>query len=341
MHALTLLAALLLTVFAAWSSTGLVRRHALQNAMLDIPNSRSSHDVPTARGGGLAIVCIYVLCLLILLFLRLLDLSLVAALVGGGAAIAAVGYLDDRKALRARVRFAVHLIAAVWVVALLGGLADPSLRVFGLQGALAGSVIAVLALGWMTNLFNFMDGIDGIAASEAVFIATAAAWLGWRHGADTGMTMAMLALAGSTAGFLIWNWPPARIFMGDVGSGFLGFSLAALAIAASRRGLMPIEAWVILGGVFLVDATLTLLRRIVRGERWFEAHRTHAYQHITRRWNAHLPVTVAVIAIDVLWLLPWAWLATNFQDRAPWFLAAALIPLALLAFAAGAGRREE
>jgi Fuc2NAc and GlcNAc transferase len=234
-HALALLTALLLTAFAAWASTGLVRRHALQHAMLDIPNPRSSHDVPTARGGGLAIVFTFVLCLLLLLFLRLLDINTVAALVAGGGAVAVVGYLDDRNVLRARVRFGVHLIAAIWVVGLVGGLADHSLRIFGLHGIVAGSVIAILALAWMTNLFNFMDGIDGIAASEAVFIAAAGAWLGWRQGADIGMTMALLSLAGATAGFLIWNWPPARIFMGDVGSGFLGFSLAALALAASRR----------------------------------------------------------------------------------------------------------
>jgi Fuc2NAc and GlcNAc transferase len=338
---LGLLVAFLLTVLAAWAVTGLVRRHALRNSMVDIPNSRSSHLVPTARGGGLAIVLIFLPCLLILFCLRMLDTGTVAALVAGGGAIAVVGYLDDRKALPARVRFGVHLIAAIWVVVLLGGIADNSLRAFGLQGIFAGSVIAVLALSWMTNLFNFMDGIDGIAAIEAVFIAGAGAWLGWQHGADTGLTLAMLLLVGATTGFLIWNWPPARIFMGDVGSGFLGFCLAALGLAVSKRGIMPIEVWVILGGVFLVDATLTLLRRVLRGDRWFEPHRTHAYQRLARRWNAHLPVTAAVVAIDVIWLLPWAWMAANFPERARWFVAAALVPLAVLAFAFGAGGREE
>jgi Fuc2NAc and GlcNAc transferase len=339
-HAIALLAALLMTVFSAWAGTGLVRRHALQNAMLDVPNPRSSHAVPTPRGGGLAIVFTFIVGLLLLFLLRLLDVDTVAALAAGGGSIAVVGYLDDRNALPARVRFAVHLIAALWVVGFLGGLGDDSLRMFGLQGIYAGSVIAVLAVAWMTNLFNFMDGIDGIAASEAVFIAAAGAWLSWRQGADPGITMAMLSLAGATAGFLIWNWPPAQIFMGDVGSGFLGFSLAALAIAASGRGAMPIEVWVILGGVFLLDATMTLLRRILRGDRWFEAHRTHAYQHLARRWNAHLPVTSAVIAINVFWLLPWAWMAANFQEQAPWCVGAALIPLAVLALASGAGSRE-
>jgi Fuc2NAc and GlcNAc transferase len=335
-----LLAALALTVLLAWAITGMVRRHALNNAILDIPNSRSSHLVPTPRGGGLAIVVTFLPCVAALYFLRMLDLPIAAALGLGGGSIAVVGYLDDRKALSATIRFAVHMGASIGVVILLGGLAGSSLRAIGLQGIFAGSVIAVLSLGWMTNLFNFMDGIDGIAASETVFIATAGAWLSWRAGADLGLAIAMLALSGATVGFLIWNWPPARIFMGDVGSGFLGFILAALGLAASRSGVTPIEVWVILGGVFLVDSSATLLRRIVRGDRWLEAHRTHAYQHLARRWHGHLPVTAVILAVNVLWLLPLAWLAATFREQAWWFVSAALIPLAALAIVIGAGRRE-
>jgi len=335
-----LLMALVLTVLLAWAITGMVRRHALNNAILDIPNSRSSHSVPTPRGGGLAIVLTFLPCVAALYFLRMLDLPIAAALAAGGAAIAIVGYLDDKKALPASIRFAVHIGAAIGVVILLGGLAGSSLRAIGLQGIFAGSVIAVLSLGWMTNLFNFMDGIDGIAASEAIFIATAGAWLSWRAGADPGLVIAMLALAGASIGFLIWNWPPARIFMGDVGSGFLGFTLAALGLAASRRGVTPIEVWVILGGVFLVDSSATLLRRVVRGDRWLEAHRTHAYQCLARRWHGHRPVTATILAVNLLWLLPLAWLAETLREKAWWCVAAALIPLAVLAVVIGAGRRE-
>jgi Fuc2NAc and GlcNAc transferase len=150
----------------------------------------------------------------------------------------------------------------------------------------------------------------------------------------------MLCLAGASLGFLRWNWPPARIFMGDVGSGFLGFALAVLGLAASRSGAVPIEVWAILGGVFMVDATVTLIRRAGRGDRWFEAHRLHAYQHLARRWHSHLAVTLVVIAIDVIWLLPWALAAANFPAHAPLFLAAALIPLALVFLACGAGAKE-
>jgi Fuc2NAc and GlcNAc transferase len=332
--------AMLSIVLATWLATGLVRRFALQNALLDIPNARSSHLVPTARGGGLAIVGIFVACLALLALSRALDAGIAAALAVAGGAVAAVGYWDDRQTLSARLRFGVHLAAAGLVVWTVGGVDDAALRAFGLHGGFAGIVIALLALAWMTNLFNFMDGIDGIAASEAVFIAGAGAGLCWAGGADPGLVEALLALAGASLGFLLWNWPPARIFMGDVGSGFLGFMLAALALAASRRGGIAFASWVILSGVFCVDATVTLLRRIARGDRWFEAHRTHAYQRLARRWSAHLPVTGLVIAIDALWLLPWAWTAAHHRAEAGWCVCAALLPLVCLALLAGAGAVE-
>ena len=340
-HTVVLLMVLALTSLAALLTTGVVRRHAIRTALLDIPNSRSSHAVPVARGGGAAIALVYLVALLILYVMGLIDAVTFAALGGGGALIATVGYIDDRKALTASVRFVVHLLGSVWVVALLGGFTDHSFRALGFWGAILVGSCATLAIAWMTNLFNFMDGIDGIAASETIFIASGGALIGSRHGADPGLTIAMLALAGASAGFLVWNWPPAKIFMGDVGSGFLGFSLAALGLAVSASGAMPIEVSVILGGVFVVDATLTLFRRMLRGDRWYEAHRTHAYQRLARRWNAHLPVTVVVIAVDVFWLFPWAFFAAESPARARRFALAALAPLIVAALVCGSGRREE
>jgi Fuc2NAc and GlcNAc transferase len=323
-------------------ATGLMRSYALQKELLDIPNSRSSHSSPTPRGGGVAIVAAFLVGVLAIAFARELSLAVATALVAGGGAIAAVGFLDDRRALRASVRFVVQLGAALVVVSLLGGISDRTLAQWGLHGhgVWLGATFAVLALVWVTNLFNFMDGIDGIAASESAFIAGAAAWIYWYHGGDAGLTISMLCLAAASLGFLKWNWPPARIFMGDVGSGFIGFSLAALGLATSRPGIVPIEVWVILAGVFLVDATVTLIRRVARGDRWFEAHRIHAYQHLARRWNSHIPVTMLVIFINIVWLLPWALIAAGFPTRAPLSVAAALIPLVALFLACGSGAKE-
>jgi Fuc2NAc and GlcNAc transferase len=150
----------------------------------------------------------------------------------------------------------------------------------------------------------------------------------------------MLGLGGASLGFLLWNWPPARIFMGDAGSGFLGFAIGTLGLAASQSGAIPAEVWPILGGVFLTNSTVTLVRRVIRGERWFDAHRSHAYQNLARRWRGHLPVTLLSVAVNVFWLLPWAYQAILRPERAAWYMIAALLPLAVLAFACGAGDKE-
>jgi Fuc2NAc and GlcNAc transferase len=331
----------LATFATALIATGVMRRYALQRNLIDMPNERSSHTSPTPRGGGVAIVIAFFFGALLLAVLGLIDGRNLGALLIGGGATAFVGFVDDRWQLRASVRFSIHLAAALCMVLLLGGIPETALTRWGLHGAWIGGLIAVLVLVWTTNLFNFMDGIDGIAASEAVFVSGAGALLNWCQGGGPGLTAAMLCLATASLGFLGWNWPPARIFMGDVGSGFLGFTLAVLGLISNQLGDMPIEVWGILGGFFFVDATITLLRRVVRGDQWSEAHRMHAYQQLARRWEAHLPVTLLVSAINVAWLLPWAWLSVRIPDNAKYFLIAALAPLAALVIFAGAGRKED
>lgn len=317
------------------------RAHALRRNILDVPNIRSSHAAPTPRGGGIAIVVTYVGSFSWLFWLRELDAKLVAVLCTTGCAIAAVGYFDDRSQLSARVRFAVHAGAAVVVVATLGGFPDADMARWGMGNFWVAAAFSFLVLVWGTNLFNFMDGIDGIAASEAVFILTSTALLNSLSGGDYGLTTALLNLSAACVGFLLWNWPPARIFLGDVGSGFLGFTVTALVLVSCQRGHLPVEVLPILGGVFVVDATSTLVRRVLRGDRWFEAHRMHAYQHLARRFSSHRPVTLLVWAVNLLWLLPWAYVATSFPALARLCFAAALLPLVIFALLAGAGRREK
>jgi Fuc2NAc and GlcNAc transferase len=332
-------AAMLAFAFA-WIATGFARRYALRHAIMDIPNVRSSHATPTPRGGGLAIAMVFLGALVWLVLSGQLQPRIGFALAAGGGVIAVTGYLDDHRALPASIRICVHLIAATLAVVVMGGISQTTLQHLGLRGAWLGSLLGLVALTWFTNLFNFMDGIDGIAGSEAVFVAGAGALLNWRYGGDAGLTVSMLVLAAATLGFLVWNWPPARIFMGDVGSGFLGFTLAALGLAASRHSALPLEVWAILSGVFFVDATVTLLRRMIRGDRWFEAHRLHAYQVLASRWQAHLPVTVLVIAINVMWLLPWAWIAAVHPAQAMLCVAGSWTPLVIAALLVGAGRKR-
>jgi Fuc2NAc and GlcNAc transferase len=204
----------------------------------------------------------------------------------------------------------------------------------------AGRILAVLAIVWAINLFNFMDGIDGIAGVEAVFVAAAGACLCAAGGGASAVSAAGFVLAGSCLGFLVWNWPPAKIFLGDVGSGFLGYCLAVLTLAATRGSPAAGWIWIILLGVFLVDATVTLSRRAVRGARVHEAHRSHAYQSLARRWHSHLKVTLAVSALNLCWLLP---LASFAAVRPRWAIAStamALLPLVIVALWVGAGADE-
>ncbi|WP_161813713.1 MraY family glycosyltransferase [Steroidobacter agaridevorans] len=320
--------------------TGGVRKIALSMQVLDIPNSRSSHAVPTPRGGGLATVLATTAVLGVLVWLDRVSLNVFMALSVGALAVATVGFLDDRRPLPARIRFTVHVIAAIWALAWLGGL--PPLR-FGEQVftfGWGGYVLGVLGIVWTLNLFNFMDGIDGIAGSEAAFVAAAGALLHHFSGGSPEAILAASVFAAGCLGFLVWNWPPAKIFMGDVGSGYMGYIIAVLALIAARENPVALLLWVILGGVFFVDATVTLVRRVWRRESFHQAHRSHAYQWLSRRWKSHRRVTLAVLGINLTWLFPCALFATWKPAFAGWMTVVALLPVTVAAILAGAGRAE-
>ena len=270
----------------------------------------------------------------------MLRFDLTCALVGGGLAVALIGFIDDRHSLSVATRLAVHFLAALWALAWLGGL--PPLRVGQHLISLGwvGYLLGACGIVWAVNLFNFMDGTDGIAASEAIFIALIGTLLVASPGNGAGVGLAALVFAAACGGFLLWNWPPASIFLGDVGSGYLGYVVVVLALSANRDNPVALWVWLVLGGAFFVDATVTLLRRLLRGERVHQAHRCHAYQWLARRWGSHRKVTLAVLTANLVWLLPWAVLAETFPSYAAGSAVAALVPLALVAAIIGAGRRE-
>jgi Fuc2NAc and GlcNAc transferase len=167
-----------------------------------------------------------------------------------------------------------------------------------------GTVLGGFAIVWAINVTNFMDGIDGLAAGEVVTVTLTAALL--LAGVSPPLASAAALTGGAALGFLPWNWRPARIFMGDTGSGFLGFVLAVLAIASERAGALPALVWIMLYGVFATDATVTLLRRAWRGDRWYSAHRSHAYQRAVQAGWSHARVTTTLLLVNVgLGLLAW------------------------------------
>lgn len=336
--------AVVLTVLTAAAATalltGVVRDLVLRRGLLDVPNARSSHVRPTARGGGAAIVAIVLLGVAFALWQGGLDARLGWSALLGGAAVAGIGFLDDHGHVPAPLRLLVHFVALAGALAVTGGLGEVPWGDGTLGPGLAGDVLACIACVWFLNLFNFMDGIDGIAAAESAFIAFAAAWLAGSTGAPAPLVMLWLVTGAASLGFLAWNWPPARIFMGDVGSGFLGFVLPLLLVYSTAHSDLNLWTALILGAPFVADATVTLVARIARGERWYSAHRSHAYQWLSRRWGSHARVTGLFILVNVGLVLPAAWWSVHRPQLGPLLAAVVLAALSCAARAAGAGRPE-
>jgi Fuc2NAc and GlcNAc transferase len=336
---------LLLALPAGFAATTLLTywfmRIGLRKGVLDIPNRRSSHSSPVPRGGGVAVVITFSVFLYV--YSGIVDApsynSVWKSLLYGGLIVATVGFIDDLNHIPARWRFLAHLSAAFLALSLLPSL--PSIIIFGVTLDLGafGYFFFGVSLVWFANLFNFMDGIDGIAGVEAITVLGGAALILFIG--DQGVWPILFSyLVCCVAGFLVWNWPPAKVFMGDACSGFLGFMLGLLAIVTTIEGSMNLWTWLILCGVFVVDATTTLIRRMVQGENWYEAHKSHAYQILCRRFASHQKVSIGVIIINLFWLFPLGLLASNYPYWGLIICCIALIPLMILAVRVGAGTSE-
>lgn len=323
----------------AWLMTAMLRRYALSRSLLDIPNERSSHTLATPRGGGLSFVITFLVALSVLGGWGYVTPSVLVSLLGAGGLVALVGFMDDHGHIAARWRLLGHFIAAGWGLFWMGGL--PPITIFGvpLSAAWLSIIIGLLYLVWLLNLYNFMDGIDGIASIEAICICLGGSLLYWLTGHAQEAVLPML-LAATVAGFLVWNFPPARIFMGDAGSGFLGIVLGLLALMAGWINPLLFWGWLILLGVFVVDATFTLARRLLRGDKVYQAHRSHAYQYASRRYAGHRPVSLAVAALNLGWLLPVASAVVLLKLDGALGTMVAYAPLVVLALIYQAGKKE-
>ena len=330
---------LALVVGVSFLGTGALRKYALARSLIDIPNARSSHSVPTPRGGGVAIVVSFLIALPVLAWTDAVAWPMALALLGAGGWIAIVGFLDDHGHIAARWRLLAHFGGAIWALFWIGGMAP--INLFGHEFSLGwfGYVIAAFYLVWMLNLYNFMDGIDGLASVEAICACVGACLVYWIAG-HSSLAIAPLVLAMAVLGFLVWNFPPAKIFMGDAGSGFLGIILAVMSLYAAWTNPLFLWAWLILLGVFIVDATFTLIRRLLRGDKVYEAHRSHGYQYASRKYGSHRAVTLAIAAINLLWLVPVAILVVMQYLDGMAGLVLAYAPLVLLAFKFHAGELE-
>jgi len=306
---------------------------------MDIPNERSSHITPTPRGGGIAFVATSLIGFLLLLLNDGLNRTELLALCCAGSIVAIAGHLDDRQKISgATVRLFLHAISAVILIVGVGIPSELALFDQTVNTGIVGSILGVVYLVWLLNLFNFMDGTDGIAASEAIFVLLAGALLSYHVLSDANHSAAAIVLAASTFGFILYNWSPAKIFMGDVGSGYLGIVVAGLSLIAANQDPELLWVWIILLAVFVSDATVTLIRRLLRKQKPHVAHRSHAYQHLAIRLNSHAKVSLLVLAVNIAWLLPIAFLVADKQLAGTTGVIIAYVPLLIAALAFGAGK---
>ncbi len=324
---------------ASTVATLMVRLVALKGALIDVPNERSSHLAPVPRGGGVAIFICFSAASYFLGSISPIPWYFVASLLAGGVLVTAIGFVDDFRSLSPGVRLIGQFAAAGLALYLIGGM--PPVPLFGqdIDFGWIGHALALIGLVWLINLYNFMDGINGIAAVEAVTIGLAAGLTAYA-GNVIHTSILPLSLAAAAAGFLIWNFPIARIFMGDSGSGYLGLMIGVLAIQSGHVDPTMLWCWLILLGCFVVDSSVTLFRRILRGHRPHDAHRNHAYQFASRRFNSHAKITIAVAAINLIWLAPISIMVAVQKLSGLVGLAIAYIPLFLLALYFRAGTEE-
>jgi Fuc2NAc and GlcNAc transferase len=314
---------------------GCYRALALRLGLVDIPNGRSSRVGVTPRGAGVVIVFLYGLGLGFFWSdavpeSRFLILALCPLALG------LVGLADDYLGLSSTARLLIYFLLVIVAIASLGA----PVYFPGAQIIPPGLIVLMVAivLLWVINLFNFMDGINGIAGFEALFVLLSMHLLG--H-AETPISNSLMAITtGAIVGFLLWNFPAGKVFLGDVGSIFLGALLGVYLVGTFYVEGGLFWSYMILLGIFFVDSTYTLFVRLFSGLRITEAHRSHAYQRLSRKWGSHTSVVGIILLLNLCWLLPLAWLAMRSPVDGPWLVLLAYSPLLAICHALGAGQQD-
>lgn len=300
---------------------------------MDIPNERSAHKVPVPKGAGLVFILLLPILLAWLWFSDELDFRLYCAVmlcVPAGL----LGLCDDFLNLGIRIRILIQALLVLILLGLYGSMLPIPLPGGVYHSGLWLMPMLFVACLWFFNLFNFMDGMDGFAAGETLYVILAALVLGDGGG---GLASISWGLVGILLGFLAFNAPPARVFMGDAGSNFLALFLLVLMLESSQGTGINIWTWLILTGLFAVDSTVTLLRRMLQGEKWHLGHKVHAYQRLMARYSSHAKVLYGLMPVNLFWLLPLAWLCQHYPAFGLPLLLLAWLPLVVLALLLGAG----
>ncbi len=281
----------IILLFLSFFLTYFIKNYYIKNAFLDEINERSSHTIPTPHGGGIAIAITWFIGLVYLNYINQIDTILFYALFLG-IFISIVSFFDDLYDLSPKIRLFIQSSVAICAIIAIGGFNTIELGLFSISNQIITNLFAFFLIVWFINLYNFLDGINGYAGSEAVFLALAGLLLfGGTH---------FIILIVAVLGFLYWNWNNAKIFMGDVGSTLLGYNIAIFTLYYTNIEASNLWIWIILFGMFWFDATLTLIRRKLNGEQISQAHKKHAYQRITQYGWSHDKVVKWSVLINIL-----------------------------------------
>jgi len=308
------------------------RAVALRLLILDKPNHRSAHQAQTPTGAGLSFILVFLVAFTLPEHTAASSAEGILQILPALMVVAVVGFLDDYRPLPWPLRAAVHLLCCVYVIWITG---YPQINLLGQMVDLGwlGAVLGVIGLLWLLNLYNFMDGIDGVAMLEAVSVLAFAIVITLYLGQNS-VPQPVVVLFAACAGFLVINWPNARVFMGDIGSGFLGLAFGVLVVTQT---MLPLWSWLILLGWFITDATVTISRRLYRGETIAEAHSQHLYQHLNRAVGT--PRTLFYLAaVNTCWFFPLAFAASIFQELGIVLLGLAYLPIIIFQCYGGAGQ---
>lgn len=310
-----------MTFLGSLLACGLYLRLAKSWKILDQPNERSSHREPTPHGGGLPLLLAFALGFTLAApWVFELNWIFFAAIF-----LMFVGVFDDVRGLPVTVRFLLYTLVGISSALVLLSFQSDSITGLWVVKLLGLS----FAIVWALNLYNFMDGIDGIAATQCVLASLGAAFLANTHGDAAAYTLFCLLLAASALGFLVWNWAPARLFLGDAGSIPMGYLLAGLAGYGAVQGFVSFAVWSVLLAVFIGDASWTLTARLLTGQKLSQAHNQHAYQRLSRYWGSHQLVVLLLLGLYVFWLFPIAWLLHHSPENGVYLVILAYIPIAL------------
>lgn len=314
------------------------RYFARAYGIIDIPNSRSSHVNPVPRGAGVAFFIAFNLILAGLVLGGFLSLSYTISVFLGGPIILLVGYWDDLKSVTARLRLGSHFLVSTLIVALITvGFQKEILISFLPQIPIVTILFSIFFIAWFINLYNFMDGCDGLAASIGMVGAGLIAILSFFSGSKD-LAIIYLVLAYCLAAFLVFNWHPARVFMGDCGAYYLGYVFGALALVSKLYYDSSLYVHLIIFGAFIVDATWTLIQRLLRGQKPYVAHKEHAFQKLLAKGWGHSRVSAFYVLVTILWLFPMAAFSAHFSNWSFLFLVVAYVPLYVMVLSVKAGR---